>query len=61
MWNFAKARKLIGLDRSDVNEDWSVSRQSAAEHLRSIENHWWIKQFDMFCRISVLKVLQMAT
>lgn len=49
MWNFARERSVIGLDRSDVEGDWTQIRDRAEEHLRSVNSYKWIKQFDMFC------------
>jgi len=49
MWDFARQKKVIGLDRSDVEGDWAIIREEAEKYLRSINCHQWVKQFDMFC------------
>jgi hypothetical protein len=49
LWDFARQKKVIGLDRSDVGGDWPTIREETEKYLRSINAHVWIKQFDMLC------------
>lgn len=49
MWDFARQKKVIGLDREDVEGDWATIRKDAEKYLRSINCNQWVKQFDMFC------------
>jgi len=47
LWNYAKEKKLIGLDVPGiVTNDWSKTRELVKHRLSEI----WIRQFDLFCK-----------
>lgn len=45
LWNFAREKRIIGLDNSGVNGDWPLVRDEAAKNLPTP----WPLQFDMLC------------
>lgn len=45
LWDFARQKGIIGLDHSDVLDDWPKVRETVKENLPSV----WINQFDMLC------------
>lgn len=45
LWNFAREKKIIGLDNRGVKDDWPLVRDEAVKSLRAP----WPLQFDMLC------------
>lgn len=45
MWTFARQKKVIGLDNSAVDNDWTLIREEAKNRVSGS----WRNQFDIFC------------
>lgn len=47
-WEFGKSSNLIGLDRTDINQDWNDLGEDEKETFRSSNPNWY-RQFETFC------------
>jgi len=45
LWNYARQKKIIGLDHRDVPGDWPRVKEEVKDDLSDI----WVDQFDMLC------------
>lgn len=45
LWDFARRKRIIGLDHRDVSGDWPEVKDEVRNNL----SFQWAKQFDMFC------------